>query len=67
MKKFVVMETIERNIQTPVFFDTYEDAEKEVKSRVEDELCEGYEQDDNLWWGEIHGWNYDYAIMEVEI
>lgn len=67
MKKFVVMETIERNIQTPVFFDTYEDAEKEVKSRVEDELCEGYEQDDNLWWGEIHGYNYDYAIMEVEI
>lgn len=67
MKKFVVMETIERNIQTPVFFDTYEDAEKEVKSRVEDELCEGYEQDDNLWWGEIYGWNYDYAIMEVEI
>lgn len=67
MKKFVVMETIERNIQTPVFFDTYEDAEKEVKNRVENELCEGYEQDDNLWWGEIHGCNYDYAIMEVEI
>lgn len=67
MKKFVVMETIEHNIQTPAFFDTYEDAEKEVKNRVENELCEGYEQDDNLWWGEIHGWNYDYAIMEVEI
>lgn len=67
MKKFVVMETVERNIQTPAFFDTYEDAEKEVKTRVEDELCEGYEKDDNLWWGEIHGWNYDYAIMEVEI
>lgn len=67
MKKFVVMETVERNIQTPAFFDTYEEAEKEVKTRVEDELCEGYEQDDNLWWGEIHGWNYDYAIMEVEI
>ena len=67
MKKFVVMETVERNIQTPAFFNTYEDAEKEVKSRVEDELCEVYEQGNNLWWGEIHGCNYDYAIMEVEI
>lgn len=67
MKKFAVMETVEREIQYPMFFDTYEDAEKEVKRRVENELEEGYEQDGSLWWGEIHGYNYDYAIMEVEI
>lgn len=67
MKKFAVMETVEREIQYPMFFDTYEDAEAEVKRRVENELEEGYEQDGNQWWGEIHGCNYDYAIMEVEI
>ena len=67
MKKYIVMEVVERNIQTPMFFDTYEEAEKEVESRVDKELGGGAFFDGNCWWGEAYGNNYDYAIMEVEI
>lgn len=71
MKKFVLIEVIEREISTPEFFDTHEEAHKEMKRRF-DECCEYRECDGDIWksfaWCEnANHDNCDWKIFEVEV
>lgn len=67
MKKFVLIEVIEREISTPEFFNTYEEAYREMKVRFND--CNDDDGDINDWsaWCEnANHDNCDWKIFEVE-
>lgn len=76
-KQFVLCETVEREIATPEFFDSYEDAYREMKDRLlkateikdDDELAE-YEGDAMLdeWSAYCENANHDncdWKIFEI--
>ena len=68
MKKFVLIEVVEREISTPEFFDTHEKAHKEMKKRFD----ECYKDDGDIWksfaWCEnANHDNCDWKIFEMEV
>ena len=64
--KYILLNVIERNINDPQFFDTIEDAKKELKSQFEglkDEMDEGELYSDGLnAYANVKGLNYDWKI-----
>ena len=68
MKKFVLIEVIEREISTPEFFDTYDIAYTEMKKRF-NETCahEGYIDDWMAWCENANHDNCDWKIFEMEV
>ena len=76
-KKFVLVEVIEREISTPRFFDTYEEAYSKMKEYYNEAVnSEDCEEDKELD-GELNQWdawcenanhdNCDWKIFIVEI
>ncbi|RKI66761.1 hypothetical protein D7V91_11710 [bacterium 1xD42-67] len=78
--KFVLIEVIEREISTPAFFGTYQEAYDEMVSRVreafdEEDITFGEPDDcpengeaavmETTAYGERHGNNYDWKIFEI--
>lgn len=72
---FVLIEVIEREISSPAFFDTYQEAYDEMVTRVRqafgDDIAFGEEDDVGAVvrkmsaYGEKHGQNFDWQIFEI--
>jgi len=79
MKKYVLCETIEREISTPEFFDTHDAVFRAMLERFSQVMDIPYlelvihqdEYEDEITeysaYCERHGNNYDWKIFEVEI
>lgn len=65
MKKFVLIEVVEREISTPEFFDTYEEAYAEMEARW-DSCSEDGEIESFFAYGETENHdNIDWRIFEI--
>lgn len=68
MKKYVLVEVIEREISTPEFFDTYEDAYKKMKKYYNEanKYAEDGDISEDCAWVNVHHDNFDWRIFELE-
>lgn len=70
MKKFVLIEVIEREISIPHFFDTHEEAYQQMKEFYNEAGGE-YAEEGEIWkdfaWLNSHHNNFDWKIFEVEV
>lgn len=73
-KKFVLIEVVERTITTPEFFDTYDEAYRNMEKRYIETASAGCDEGDEPD-GELNEWdawcesanhdNCDWAIFEI--
>ena len=71
MKKYELIIVAEREISSPIIFDSFEEAHKEMEKQVY-EILDGKELDDYgeigedyAWLNEVYGNNFDFAIFEI--
>ena len=65
---YVLIEVVERDISTPEFFDTFEDAHAEMEQRYNDTFRSGVNGELNEWdaWCESANHdNCDWRIFEI--
>ena len=77
-KNYILVECIDREINTPEFFETEEQAYNVMAQRMADilkiqmkdiETCDDYDigiSKSCAWINEYHGLNYDWKIFKVE-
>lgn len=71
VKKFMLIEVIERNVSEPGFFDTHDDAYNEMKDRYEKTCdpsdCDSHISEDYAYGESANHENCDWEIFEISI